>query len=254
MFDQEKTESATPRRLAQAREKGQIAKSQDIIGALLVLGGFLFFSFQGESVIQTLFEVSSGLYRQKAWIQVNSDDIYTYLFQTFFIILKSFISFLVFLMIIGIGGSLVQTGWLWLPDRIIPQFSRLSPSSGIKRIFTLEGVIRTILAFGRILLCLAIAFGYLYLKWNALMQMGALSIKEIISFIFYTIINIGLLMGGVLLFFSIFDLLWQHWKLAQDLRMTPEEVKEEMKEVLGDPQIQQRRRQRQQEIGRNIKN
>lgn len=242
----DKTESATPRRRQQAREKGQIAKSTDLVAALTLLAAFCFLSLYGNSIGNAIFDFSRDLFTGDPWITTDPDQTLQYLSSTMFYFIYRMIGLFIVLLIIGIGAHFLQTGWLFLPSRVLPDFQRIGLIEGFGRIFSWDSLFRTGSGMIKILLCSGILAISFYLEWNELQTLGQRSLLELVPTLFQFLMNLGFRICGVLLLFSVLDLLWQHWKLERDLKMTPEEIKEEMKEVLGDPQILQKRKQLQQ--------
>lgn len=243
----DKTENATPRRKQQAREKGQIAKSTDLAAVLTLLAGFFFLSLYGNSIGGAILEFSQNLFRGP-WITADPDQILQYLSSSVFHFLGRLAGLFIVLFLLGIGAHFMQTGWIFLPNKVFPDFQRISLFEGFGRIFSLDSLFRTGFGMIKIFLCSAFLAISLYLDWGDLQTLGQRSMPELVSALFQFLVNLGFRICGGLLLLSVFDLLWQHWKLNRDLKMTPEEIREEMKEVLGDPQILQKRKELQQTV------
>ena len=136
---------------------------------------------------------------------------------------------------------------MFLPDRVKPDFNRLNPMQGFRRIFSLDGFYRTGSGIIKIILCLTVAGLTLYGGRLEILAAEGEEFGAMAIFCFQFFLTLGVRISGALLVLSLGDLLWQRWKLARDLRMTAEEIREEMKETLGDPQIMKKRRQLQQQ-------
>ncbi len=245
--DQEKTEEATPLRLARAREKGQTAKSQDLSAALILFLAFLLLNQFGSKMCSAVYEYSRALFADPMKFISDPESAPVFLSQTIFYFLETFVFFFLTIAVIALGSHLLQSGWMFLPDRIKPDFNRLNPMQGIQRIFSLDSFYRTGSGTLKILVCLMAACWTVYQKREDLLAIGYQNFQIMTVSIFRFVLSLGIRISGALLLFSVGDLLWQRWRLARDLRMTPEEIREEMKETLGDPQIMKRRRQLQQQ-------
>src|SRR6185295_17774648 len=135
-----------------------------------------------------------------------------------------------------------QVGLLWVPDRLAPDLSRLSPLAGLKRIFSLSGTARLGFGLVKVLLVSCVAIAVLWSRWDEVLRAGGLTIPQFTKFLVSISMSTTLWIGAVLLILAILDYGVQRWKYESDLRMTHQEVREEMKNLQGDPQIIARRR------------
>jgi flagellar biosynthetic protein FlhB len=152
------------------------------------------------------------------------------------------------LMLAGIVISVAQTGLLFLPEKVQPKFSHLDPIQGLQRIFSLAGAVR--LGFGmlKVLIVAAVAYFSLADRWEEVLAMTGLELLPIGGLMGELLLWTGLKIAGALLLLAALDYGFQWWKQEQDLRMTPQEVREEMKDLQGDPQVIARRRSVQRQL------
>lgn len=247
MQDQEKTEEATPLRLARAREKGQTAKSQDLSASITLFLAFLLLGQFGGNFCSAVFDYSRALFTEPMKFVANPNSVSLFLSETIFYFLGILAFFFFVLIGISLGSHLLQTGWMFLPDRVKPDLNRLNPMQGLRRIFSLDGFYRTGSGLVKIILCLTAAGLTLYGARLDILAAEGMEFGVMTVFCFRFLLTLGTRISGALLVLSLGDLLWQRWKLARDLRMTAEEIREEMKETLGDPQLMRKRRQLQQQ-------
>jgi flagellar biosynthetic protein FlhB len=146
------------------------------------------------------------------------------------------------LMLGGVMASVLQVGFLWVPDKLAPDIGRLSPFAGLQRIFSLAGTMR--LGFGllKVMLVGIVATSVVWFRWEEVMRSGALSIPDFGKFLLDISLNTVLWAAVALVILAVLDFAAQRWKYEQDLRMTHQEVREEMRNMQGDPQIVARRR------------
>jgi len=141
-----------------------------------------------------------------------------------------------------------QVGPLWLPDKLGIDFTRINPISGFQRLFTIVNVSR--LGFG--LIKIGLVFGILlagvWSRWDSILALGSTNIEAVGQFVWTTMIDLCRNVAAALLILSVIDYGFQRWKYEQDLMMTDEELREEMKMTQGDPQIKSRRRKVQRDL------
>lgn len=254
MFDSDKTEKPTPRRRQQAREKGQVAKSPDLTSAILLLVSLLLLMSVGKNLAESLFHFSQSLYSQNNEAFIESDvfssqeqleQLPLFLSQTIFYFLGQFAFFIAIIVLAAIGIHLSQAGWLFLPDKIMPNWENLSLLRGLHRIFSIEGVFRVGIGLFKIFICLLVVSWTFWGQKETILTISQNDSWNIFFIIVDLIYTIAWRVALALLFLAILDFFYQRWKLENDLRMTPQEIREEMRETIGDPQIIAQRKQRQ---------
>jgi flagellar biosynthesis protein FlhB len=237
----EKTHDATPHRRQQAREKGQVAYSQDLSSAIVLVGGAVVLLFLGGGLLQILAEEMRS---HLAEPRLTTDPATTgsQLFHVIYRLAQGGLPVLLALMLIGTVANLAQTGFLFVPHRVMPDISRLSPLRGAQRIFSMAGVMR--LAFGlfKVVVIFVVAAAVIYFRRNELMSMSGYELAAVAYLMADMMLKTMLWIGAALLLLAIFDYAWQRLRHERDLRMTSQEIREEMKNLQGDPQILARRR------------
>jgi flagellar biosynthetic protein FlhB len=146
------------------------------------------------------------------------------------------------LMLVGVMTSVLQVGFLWVPERVAPDFSRLSPLAGLQRIFSLAGTTRLGFGLVKVVLVSIVAAALVWSRWEAILRSGTLEMPQLGKFLIDISLSTTLWIGLALVILAILDYAVQRWKYEQDLRMTHQEIREEMKNLQGDPQIVARRR------------
>ena len=148
-------------------------------------------------------------------------------------------------------ASIFQTGLLFVPERLLPDIKRLSPLSGIKRIVSLTGIMRLSFGMFKITIVSLVAAAVLYQHREEVLMASVLSIPELGVLMIDTALLTALWVGVALFVLALFDLAFQKWKHEQDLKMTQQEVRDEMKNLQGDPQIIARRKAVQRQMALN---
>jgi flagellar biosynthetic protein FlhB len=155
---------------------------------------------------------------------------------------------LIAMFIAGVLTNLLQTGLLFSPAKVTPKLSNISPLSGAKRILSARGVAR--LGFGIFKVSVIATVAYLsILKYQEpIFSMAAMSVPQIAVTLFDALMGTCVWIGGALFVLAILEFAFQKWKHEQDIMMSDQELRDEMKETEGDPQVAARRRQVQRQM------
>jgi flagellar biosynthetic protein FlhB len=247
----EKSFEATPHRRQEAREKGHVAFSQDLASAaLLVLGVLLLMLFGGGTVV-FLADVMNQKLGEGGELVATQEALVHELVR---IGVQSSVTVLPILGLMMLGGvlaSVFQVGFLWVPERLAIDFKRLGPLAGVRRIFSLAGTARLGFGLVKVLLVTVVSSVALWWRREEVLRCGALEIVDLGRFLIDISLSTMLWSGLALVILAIFDYALQRWKYEQELRMTHQEVREEMKNLQGDPQIVARRRAIQRQMALN---
>ena len=247
----DKTQEATPHRRQQAREQGQVAYSQDLGSATVLVIGVLLLRFWGAQVIDTTGQLMRHQLSTVGPLAMESAD---FLAQGYSLIITLGKVMLPIVGLLAVGAacaSIFQTGLLFVPERLLPDIKRLSPLSGIKRIVSLTGIMRLGFGMFKITIVALVAAAVLYQRRDEVLMASALSIPELGVLMIDTALLTALWVGVALFVLALFDFAFQKWKHEQDLKMTRQEVQDEMKNLQGDPQIIARRKAVQRQMALN---
>lgn len=247
----EKSQDATPHRRQQAREKGQVAFSQDLGSAALLVVSALLLMMLGEKVIhfalgmmqRHLSEVPTMVADQSVMLvelQIILKGLAPAILPIFGLLLLS-----------AVGTSLLQVGFLWVPDKLAPDISRLNPLQGLQRIFSLQGAMRLSFGLFKVTIIGVVAGSVLWLSREEILRSGGYALPVFAHFLVAISLKVLLWVGLALFVLALADYGFQRWKHEQDLKMTNQEVREEMKNLQGDPQIIARRKQVQRQMALN---
>ncbi|MBN1852905.1 MAG: EscU/YscU/HrcU family type III secretion system export apparatus switch protein, partial [Pirellulales bacterium] len=238
----ERTHDPTPHRRQQAREKGEVVFSHDLGSAAVLFAGILALMLLGGG----LTDYFSGLLRRQLGetgpLAVNRE----FAVQSYDGIVsglsKAALPILGLLFTAAVAATLLQIGLLFTPSRITPDIGRLSPIRGYHRIVSLSGMMRLGFGLFKVLVVSVVASAVIFSSWKDLVSLSGKEIGQIASFLASILLTTMLWCGIALMVLAIFDYAFQRWRHERDLRMTLQEVREEMKEMQGDPQIFARRR------------
>ena len=202
----------------------------------------------GGGLVEYLVQYSRQQLGGDAWLSADAAAAAFHCNQTLWGLGRYLLPLFGLLLVAGVAVNLAQVGFLFLPEKLAPDITRLDPLQGMKRIFSLPGVMR--LAFGlvKLVIVATVALVSLYNQRTAILGLGAMSVPEIALFTAQVLLWTGVKIGVALLVLAILDYGFQRWKYERDLRMTPQEMREEMKNLEGNPQMIARRRQVQRQL------
>jgi flagellar biosynthesis protein FlhB len=245
-----KTEEATPRKLEQSREKGDVAKTQDLAplaalafsaGVLAILGGWL-------ATNMTLALLPFIAHPEE--IPLDGPDGVNVARMAIMAAAPVLGAVLLTAALGGMAGNLVQHGLLFTPDKMKPDFKKVSPLSGFQRIFGPDGLAQFIKSISKILAVAGVAYWVLKPHFHEFRTLSALDpaamlpfSAEILRQLIFAVIALMLAITGA-------DWIWQKQRFLKKMRMSREEVKEEYKQTDGDPLIKAKLRQMRHEKAR----
>jgi flagellar biosynthetic protein FlhB len=249
--DGDKTQDPTPHRRQQAREQGQVAKSQDFASALVLLVGLVLLLTLGERIVDFIGGYARRQLGGDAWLAIDTSFVCNEWIRVMFGLGMVVLPIFGIVMVSGVVANLIQIGFLFLPEKLMPDFSRLDPMKGFGRIFSLSNFVH--LAFGilKLILIGTVAYVCLWKEKDAILALTGLSVPEIAVFFPQTLLWISIKIAASLLILALLDYGFQWWKHEQDLKMTSQEIREEMKNLEGNPQVISRRKQVQRQLAMN---
>ena len=253
--DGDKKHDPTQKKLDDAREKGQVAKSQDLASAIILLLAIILLMTLGKQICVSLFEYSKELMHQPVLLIPENhgthalrQSVYSLFLETIIRFMKPLSIFFLALFVTAILANVFQFGLLWQPEKLAFDFTRIDPIKGFGRIFSMQSVVRFLMGIGKILICAVVAWYAVEASIGEIMNISENETGQITVFLVWLLLMISLKVAVALVILAIIDLMYQRWKHMQDLRMTDQEIRDEMKNMIGDPQIISKRRQIQREM------
>lgn len=248
--DLEKTELPSQRRIDQAREKGQVARSRELstFAVLLAGGGTLW--FMGASFTQHMMEsLRVGLTIDKE-LAFNTELMIPRLYDQALDALITFSPLLLAVMLAAAFSPLLLNGWLFSIEAMQPKFSRINPISGIARMFSLHSLVELSKAIGKSILVGGVAAWVIWHNKDVVMALGTQSVHAAIPQMGHLVGASFMAIVGAMLLIVLIDVPFQLWDHNKKLMMTKEEVRQEARETEGDPMVKGRIRSLQREAAR----
>lgn len=245
---QERTETATPKRREEARKKGQVARSIEINSAFILFVSFIFFYFyaqymylKGHNYMQILFE---NIHK----VTLNESNLQPYLelvLSHAFLLLAPVALLMV---LIGLAINFGQVGFMFTLEPMTPKFSKVNPLKGFKRIFfSKKALVEFIKGIIKIVLVGLVAYYTVKGEIEHYIPLMDQEPFQILAFIAQNAFEIGIKIALLFIGLAFLDYMFQRYDYEQSIKMTKQEVKEELKQMEGDPHIKARIRSIQRE-------
>lgn len=238
----DKTEAPTPRRLQEAREKGQIAKSMDLTAAVCLLAGLIALNIYGSNMADNFMDMFKWAFAVDMSV-TNGQDL---LEESGVVVIRHLLALLIPIFLILFLCSLItnvlQVGFVLTGKPLTPSLDKLSPISGFKRIFSTRSLVITLLSIAKIGIIGTVAWQTISDRMDTIVSLSGLNFVSILSAGGEMTFTLGVRICIILLVLALIDFSYQKFKHFNDLMMSKEEIKEEMKRMEGDPYMRQRRR------------
>jgi flagellar biosynthetic protein FlhB len=245
LFAGEKTEPATDKRRQEARESGNIAKSQDLEGVVVMLVAVIALSYYGGEMFMTMghfMKYHLGSMLSTELTPLKSSQLLT---ESFIICVKCLGPFLLWICIAAIVGNVFQVGWVLTFEPFVPNLDRFDPFAKIENLMTWQAFSELVKSVTKVVLVSYIPYTTLlrempmFLRFIQIDPMKAMTILG--EILFYMALKILLL----LLVLGVLDYYYQEWRWEENLKMSHEDIKEEYKQREGDPKVKAKIRERQ---------
>ncbi|MBQ2744199.1 MAG: flagellar biosynthesis protein FlhB [Lachnospiraceae bacterium] len=249
----EKTEPASQKKLDDARKKGQVAKSKEIVNSAFLVIVFAFLDFyigtMGEGFIESFNKFYNIIPKYAREVSdMNMQVALSVLGEVLSDILILIAPFLALAFIIYFIGDLVQVKWKISGEALKPKFSNLSPLNGFKRMFSKQSLINLLKSTAIVAICIYIVYTEIVENVFALYNLYDVSLTQAIAYCGDMALSIALDISIVYMFVGVADLIFQKRKFKQDMMMTKQEVKDEYKQSEGDPTVRQQIKRKMREV------
>lgn len=249
----EKTEPATPKKLEKAREEGQVAKSQDINTAVLLLilfaglkifGGFM---YERIHMVFVFYYNAIADYATEEMTVARAMGLLEYGAQQMFLIL---LPLLAMALVGAFVANIVQVKWKATLKPMMPKLSKISPLSGFKRMFSKDKIFELVKAVAKVGILFYVVYSSLKDEWGLVVNIYQLEFTSAVALIVSTVLDIAMKVSLVFAVLAFADWAYQKHKFNTDMKMTKQEVKDEYKNTEGNPQIKGQIRRKMQDASR----
>jgi len=248
--DQEKTEEPTSKKLQDAFEKGNVAFSRELGSFFMLFLLAMVVSWYAPGILQASRNMLSNFIENADSIAVDTVGVSIILHD---LAKGSIIILTVPLLgsvIVALAAGFLQNGIVISAESLKPKFSKISPISGLKKIFSMKTLIEFIKNITKISIVATVAFMAIYPELHGIQHLPSDSALAILMFLAKLASRLTVGIAVAMFFIALFDLVYQRIHHMNSLRMTKQEIKDEYKQSEGDPVIKQRLRQLRQEKAR----
>jgi flagellar biosynthetic protein FlhB len=245
---QEKTEDATPRRIEKAREEGQIPRSRDLTTSAVLISGIvslMIFGGYGASRLLAILQFNFALSRETVF---DPQAMFAQLGASFFDALLALVPFFTVIVIAAIVGPIALGGFLFSSKSIMPKFERMDPIAGLKRMFSMKSLVELVKSIGKVLVVVGAAFLTLKMYEPQILGLDQEGLENGILHALEISLWTVLLISCATLLIAAVDVPFQLWEYSKNLKMSRQDIKDEMKDSEGKPEVKGRIRQLQREM------
>ena len=248
---QEKTEKATGKKRQEARKKGQVAQSKEISSAMILMASLGIFYFGGSWIFWQLSGFITGIYQNIGSLRIaNISDASAFSLDVLYKLMMVLLPVLIPIAIAGLIANILQVGFQMNSEAMMPKFSKLNQLSGMKRIVSLKSLVELGKSILKIIFIGGIAYWLVKKDMQAYPNLMQQEVGQILVFIAKTALKICFYVCLAMIVLAVVDYVYQHWQHEEDLKMTKQEVKDEQKQMTGDPKVKARIRSVQLEMSR----
>jgi flagellar biosynthetic protein FlhB len=251
--EQNRSEKATPFKLREAKKRGQVSKSIELNAVLgltafvvlwLMLSGWLFSGMV--DVVRKLFSVAGN-------VRVADINTIPWIGETAMDVLILLAPLMGGLMLFALISSVMQTGFVWSGFPLKPDFTRLNPAQGFKKLFSLKMLFELAKSLLKIGAFVAVGFALLGHLQRRLIEIANVPSQHFVEHLMSLLVMLAFILLAVMAFFALLDLLFSRWQFAKQMMMSRREVKDEVKKREGDPDVRSKRKKIQAELIKKAK-
>lgn len=245
---QEKTEQATPKRREDARRKGQVARSSELSSIAILATGLLALSGLGPYMLDQLGVFMIDALTNGVKVEINSTNLYLHTGSWVLGYARIIVPIVALLVVAALAVNYAQVGLLFTLQPLTPKAERISPFSGVKRIFSSKGLVELAKSLFKIGAVVYVTYLTISADINNLVSYMDMGVGQIFTLSGDIILTLAFRIILLLLIMAILDYSFQRWDYEKNLRMTRQEVREEVKQQEGDPMVRSRVRNLQREM------
>ncbi|WNO07898.1 flagellar biosynthesis protein FlhB [Teredinibacter sp. KSP-S5-2] len=248
---QEKTEEATPRRLEKAREEGQVPRSKELTtSAVLIAGtvGLVMFGGVLAGQLMKVIEFNFNLSREAIF---DTSQMFAQLGASFWYALLGLIPFFAIVLLAAVAGPVALGGWLFSAKALAPKLDRIDPMKGLGRMFSAKSLVELVKAIGKVLIVIAVAYFVMQATKESLMGLADEGVQQGIVHSVTLSAWAAVIISCATIFIAMIDIPFQIYDHAKKLKMSRQDIKDEMKDTEGKPEVKGKIRQMQMQMAQN---
>lgn len=239
----DKTELPTDRRRQEVRERGNVARSVDLSVAASVVASAAALSFFGGDLAVSMLDLLRKSLSAPAWSGIDPKMLSTHLWQLTWLTAVGLIPILGVMLVSAMAINFAQVGFLLTTEPLQPNFARLNPIAGLQRMLSLQGTVKIVASLLKLIVLVAIVVGFVMSQLPAFLAGIDLDTAGFCKQLGDGLVSLAFRLAIGLSVLAILDYGFQLWRFEQDIKMSKQEIRDEMRHMEGDPHIRQRRRE-----------
>jgi len=244
-FAGEKTEEATPKRKAEAREKGQVAKSMEINSVFVIVAAFFTLKTSGTFIYDQLAGYMKYIFTNLFLPDLTITSIQQIFIGFGIVFVKTAFPVMLVIVTVALSINFAQVGFNFTMKPLMPDFNKVNPLSGFGRLFSKRSLVELFKALFKI----AVIGTFMYrFMMNQTQQVPSLISAELIDTLHLTaslVVDLVFNISTVLFIMAVFDYMYQWWENEESMKMSKDDIKQEYKQMEGDPQLKGKIKERQ---------
>lgn len=248
---EQKTEKPTRRRRERAKEQGMVAQSAEVNNALVLLAACGALVLFGGYTLQAMAGEMAGRLGRLYGPELSVTGACAAVSESTWTVVKAVAPIVVLTGLVGLLCSLAQTGIVFTPQRLAPDFSQLNPVNGLKRLFSAEALVRLAVALVKIAAIGLVVFLLVRSRWDWFLALVGKSTWGIFDVSRTMCLSLVLRIVVAMMAVAAADYAWQRWRYEKQLMMSKTELRDEYKRDEGDPQVKARQEQARRAIARS---
>lgn len=245
---QEKTEKATSRKLKKAREEGQVARSMDLNSVVIVCFGFVTIYFLGPVIFENIGGMLRDTFMNAPSMTITPERFHMLFTDRMWTYAQIAAPIILIVAVFALGINVSQTGFMLSFKAIQPKFDKLDVIKGLGRLFSKRSFVTLVRDLVKTVIIAIVAYQTISGWMPDLITIGMKSTGQYISILGELALILAIKICVVLFILALFDFGYQKWEFANDQKMTKQEVREEMKDTEGNPQLKGHIKQVQREM------
>lgn len=245
LFAGDKTEKATPKKRQDARKKGQVAKSMDISGALILLTSFLCLMAFGGFMKTRILALYTDIFINRLSMDVTKENVMVLLGDYGVQILLLLAPVFVVVIIVGLVANFAQIGFMLNGEGLKMKFSKLDPIKGFKNIASMKSLVEFLKSILKLTVITYLVYTTIWGARGDIAKLGQLPVEDTFSFAVKLTVELGIKTAFGLFILAVLDYVYQKYEHEKSLKMSKQDIKDEYKKMEGDPLIKGKIRERQ---------
>ncbi len=247
-FAGEKTEKATPKKRQDERKKGKVAKSQDVNTAILLLFALIVLYVFGSSMKNQMTSLYEHTFTEFIHWQVTETTVAQVFNGATLEVAKMLAPIMIIVIIGALAANFLQIGFLFTTEPLKFDLKKIDPIQGAKRIFSLRAIVELLKSLLKIVSIGTVTFTVIWIYKDEMMMMAFKNADTALGFFGKVTIVMGIIAVIILVFLAVFDYAYQRYDYEKNMKMSKQDVKDEFKNVEGDPLIKSKIKERQRQM------